>query len=117
MILWKRFWVPLGGSISCGNDGQGFLDDPESDFGKHLNPIVCDLLTLLDRSPLVLCGEPGIGKTTALDQIRDQIPTTEDSVWIEFRAIPDAGTFIRRTIETDTWKKWEAGNARLTLII
>jgi hypothetical protein len=117
MIPWKRFWVPLGGSISCGNDGQGFLDDPESEFGKRLNPTVYELTTLLERSPLVLCGEPGLGKTTALNDIRGHIADGEALLWIEFRAIPDTSTFIRRTIGTDTWKQWETSGARLTLII
>jgi hypothetical protein len=118
MIPWKRFWVPLGGSISCGHDGQGFLDDPDSDFGRHLNPAVHELDALLARSPLVLCGEPGIGKTTALSNLRTKLEAAYDSVlWLEFRAIPDVGTFVRRTIETSIWKECQASGKRLALVI
>ena len=118
MIPWKRFWVPLGGSISRGNDGQGFLDDPESDFGRHLNATVRELDTLVERSPLVLCGEPGIGKTTALANLRTKLEAKHDAIlWIEFRAIPDVGTFVRRTIDTPTWKEWQASGTRLGLVI
>jgi hypothetical protein len=118
VIPWRRYWVPLGGSISCGDDGQGFLDDPESDFGRHINPAVCELDTLLERSPLVLCGEPGIGKTTALRNLRAEIESAHDSVlWIDFRSIPDVGTFVRRTIETVAWQECQSSGKRLALVI
>jgi hypothetical protein len=118
MIPWRRFWVPLGGSISCGSDGQGFLDDPENDFGRHINPAVCELDALVERSPLVLCGEPGIGKTTALRNLREKIESIhEKALWIDLRSIPDPGTFVRRTSETKLWQEWQTGEHRLALVI
>ena len=121
MIPWKRFWIPIGGTISCGENGQGFLDDPEDTFGRHANPAVCELSTLLDRSPLILCGEPGIGKSVALNAIRDllakRLPSHDNLFWIEFRTIPDTGIFLRRTIETDAWNNWQNSSTILTLVI
>jgi hypothetical protein len=63
---WKRYWVPRDGSFAF--DGDGFLATPATDGGwlwaktdivgfEELTPCPC----------LVLLGEPGIGKTVALD--------------------------------------------------
>jgi hypothetical protein len=117
VISWKRYWVPIGGSISCGED-QGFLDDPESELGGQLNPAVCELDTIMDRSPLVLCGEPGIGKTTVLQSVRAKIEgANASSIWVELRSVPDAGTFLRRTVETETWKEWQNSEKGMALVI
>ena len=70
LIDWRRFWCPRGADIAL--DGGGFLLDPESEYGPHYNPRVVVFEHIASRPCLVLLGEPGIGKTTALARDRSE---------------------------------------------
>jgi hypothetical protein len=120
IVPWKRFWVPFGEAIHCGPDGQNFLDDPEGDFGRHLNPNVRSLDELRDRPCLVLLGEPGMGKTSTLEAERaglEALYEKDNCIWIKFRDIPDNATFTRRVFDSTAWKAWIAGAHKLLLVI
>jgi hypothetical protein len=119
-LPWKRFWVPLGSEISCGISGQGFLDDPER-TPVSLNNAARHLGNLLSERCLVLLGEPGLGKSTALEQAFPGICPPSDgdatTIWIRFRDIPDASVFIRRVLESPRWRSWLQGDYGLTLVL
>lgn len=87
----------------------------------RVNAHLVKLRQVLDRPCLVLCGEPGIGKSKTLeataDAIRAGIPSGENLIWVEFRSIPDNGTFIRRTLDSEKWCAWRKSNEKLTLVI
>jgi hypothetical protein len=57
IIPWKRFWVPLGAEISWGMRGDGFLDDPDSEWNRNYG-VAKHLDTLASQQCLVLSGEP-----------------------------------------------------------
>lgn len=121
-IPWDRFWVQLGGHIDCGHNG--FLTDPEANrYGKAANPDVERLINLLpEAGPIILCGEPGVGKTTKLENLRENLerdPNTdgENLFWVVFREIADLTEFRRQTVESAPWLEWRVGTRRLTLII
>jgi hypothetical protein len=121
MVLpWKRFWVPLGSEISCGISRQDFFDDPEAKPG-FLNKSARRLDDLASEPCLVLLGEPGLGKSIALEQAFPGIDHAsggnEKAVWIRFRDIPDASTFKSRTVESTRWRSWLEGDYQLTLIL
>ena len=121
MVLpWKRFWVPLGSQISCGISGQGFFDDPEAEPG-FLNKTARRLDDLVSEECLVLLGEPGLGKSIALEQAFPEINHAaggdQTTIWIRFRDIPDASTFTRRILESFRWRSWIEGDHRLTLVL
>jgi predicted NACHT family NTPase len=121
MILpWKRFWVSLGTEISCGISGQGFFDDPEAEPG-FLNKSARHLDDLVSEQCLVLLGEPGLGKSIALEQVVPEINHAaggdETTIWIRFRDIPDASTFSRRILESTPWRSWLEGDHQLTLVL
>jgi hypothetical protein len=65
-IDWKRFWVPRDGLIDLSD--HGFLSDPDEEWGKYLNPKLVTFDRLDDKRCVVLLGEPGIGKSWALDK-------------------------------------------------
>ncbi|MTJ07164.1 NACHT domain-containing NTPase [Anabaena sp. UHCC 0204] len=69
MYNWKRFWCPNTGNIRL--DYGGFLEDPESEYGH--NPDVVTFSSISHIPCLILLGEPGIGKTTAVDQAFDEL--------------------------------------------
>ncbi len=77
---WKRFWCPRSGDIRL--DWHGYLSDPESDWGKHENPNLVTLDKLADVPCLILLGEAGMGKTTAMElahqAVYDKTQSSED---------------------------------------
>ena len=60
---WKRFWCPREGEIFLTD--RGYLADPDIG-GSYCNPLLVPFETIADEHCLVLLGEPGIGKSTAL---------------------------------------------------
>jgi hypothetical protein len=67
LILWKRFWCRFGDAIHVGEDRQGFLTDPEGElFTRSYNSHLFTFDKLLSEKCLILCGDPGTGKTTVL---------------------------------------------------
>ena len=122
MILpWKRFWVPLGSEISCGMCNEGFFDDPDGPLGYRNQPIAHPLKDLLKKQCLILSGEPGLGKSVALEQVFPSLDHAgggnEETIWIRFRDIPDAPTFTRRVLESRRWRTWIAGDQEITLVL
>ncbi|MEP1077235.1 hypothetical protein NDI52_17685 [Leptolyngbya sp. PL-A3] len=63
---WKRFWYPKGGT--CILDLAGYLDNPESSYTHITNPEVVPFEAISRTPCLILLGEPGSGKSTALEQ-------------------------------------------------
>ncbi len=70
---WKRFWCPKEGSYAL--DGRGYLLDPKSEYGKYSQTDVVDWDAFANTSCLALLGEPGIGKTHALEDFKSQRET------------------------------------------
>lgn len=101
------------------DDAPGFLADPEDGFlGKHENSHLVPTATLLGVEPgcVVLCGEPGMGKSHTLRSHYE----TENGVnvlKIEFRDVPDSGRFERLTVQSQVWGAWRSGTGVLTLIV
>src|SRR5947207_11213645 len=109
LLPWQRFWVPQGGKISAGDDGRGFLDDPEGEFGLSRNPDVVKIEALLQRPCVVLSGQPGIGKTVEFNSLRERRADwlAPDEALIDFhcRHVTSPETLRLETVESLEWKK------------
>ena len=120
-LPWRRFWVPTEGKISAGHDGQGFLDNPEGSFGRAINPELRTIDELLDRSCLVLSGQPGIGKTTEVDALVERSPEwlAPDETLISFhcRTLVSEESLRRETVEAPAWTKALAEGWRVRLLM
>ena len=66
--IYKRFWCPRTAQIDLSD--RGYLVDPESEWGKHYNPGLVGLEAIADIPCLVLLGEPGIGKSQEMENLR-----------------------------------------------
>lgn len=72
--------------------------------------------------PLILCGDPGMGKTTEFDKLRANLQKTaaaeHEFIILSFRdQISDMADFRRLTVETKAWCNWRDGNGHLTLMV
>src|SRR5436190_6792540 len=118
-ISWNRWWTPLGGPIHLEQAG-GFLADPVNEFG-HLYPLnVFPLDDLLQRHCLILCGEPGLGKTAELDDLEKRLTTLPDApqvLRVDFRSCLDGGDFHKKVFESARWNAWQQSDTSLRLII
>lgn len=69
-LPWTRFWSPRK-TRDHGICGE-FFEHTQSFFGEHLHPKAVPLSEITPETGLlVLCGEPGLGKTTELDLLRE----------------------------------------------
>lgn len=63
---WKRFWCKWEGKYLLTDDG--YLYDPESErFGDRC-PDVVSFQSISNNHCLILLGEPGMGKTSAMNE-------------------------------------------------
>jgi len=117
---WKRFWCPRTGSINL-SDG-GYLYDPESEFGRIYNPDVVPFESLASVPCLALLGEPGIGKTHAMQAERKAIDTKiekegDQTLWLDLRSYGSEDRLVRNLFETRTFPSWAKGIHRLHLFL
>ncbi|MBE0544866.1 MAG: hypothetical protein IH623_26300 [Verrucomicrobia bacterium] len=121
MIPWKRFWCPFGGPIHVGDQLQGFLTDPEGEFTKLYNPELFTLDQLATESCLILCGDPGIGKSTVIQQHKDALKSSlgerGNFILIDFRDVPSESAFTRWTVDSPDWQRWRASTDKQLLVV
>ena len=115
---WKRFWCPRDGYYSL-SDG-GYLSDPDSEFGHFSNPFLKTLSDLSDIPCLILLGEPGTGKSFALDQEQAKIDENNEDqnvLWIDLKEYGSEDRLIRELFENRIFLEWYQGGNRLTLFL
>ncbi len=118
---WKRFWCPADGSI--GLDDAGYMADPEGPYARYLNREVVSFDAIAPRHCLILLGEPGIGKSFALQSERAHLESvdtaTGDAVlWIDLKDYGSDDALHRALFESPTWQRWqESDQQALTVFI
>ncbi|EKQ67207.1 hypothetical protein OsccyDRAFT_5036 [Leptolyngbyaceae cyanobacterium JSC-12] len=117
---WKRFWCPRSGSINLA-DG-GYLCDPEGEWGKAYNPDLVSLEAISHLPCLALLGEPGIGKTKALEveqsKIVGKIQEQGDQVlFLDLRSYGSEDRLVRSLFDSPEFKAWQAGTHRLHIFL
>src|SRR5271166_283336 len=115
---WKRFWCPPAGRVNLSDNG--FLVDPDAQYGSALNPDVVSWDKISPTACLILLGEPGIGKTTAL---RDEFELTaataahtgDQVVWVDLRSYQTDQRLHEHVFESSALESWKAGTCGLHL--
>jgi predicted NACHT family NTPase len=113
---WKRFWCPRSSQINP--DNRGYLTDPESEYGKYANPELVGLEVIADIPCLVLLGEPGIGKSQELINLKNHTTKNLDSD----NKILELNLRSCTSLKEDLFKDeqfitWEKGTHRLYLFL
>jgi len=117
---WKRFWCPRGGNINLG-DG-GFLSDPDERSGKIFNPELVAFDQLAEIPCLALLGEPGIGKSWAIQgnstAAREAAASQGDKViHLDLRSYGSEDRLVQNLFEAADWKMWRSGSHRLHVFL
>ena len=118
---WKRFWCSRTGSISL-NDG-GFLFDPESEYAHYYNRDVVTFEAIQKQPCLILLGEPGVGKTTAIKSeiLRLQIEKNEEKkdiyIYKDLNEYGDENRLIQEIFDSQTIHNWMDGKHYLHLFL
>lgn len=117
---WRRFWCPRTGKINL-SDG-GYLYNPDSKFGKIYNPDIVPFESIGKLPCLALLGEPGIGKSLAMQAQREAIKKKteiegEQFVWMDLRSYASEDRLIRNLFESSTFTSWVKGDHLLHVFL
>ncbi len=113
---WKRFWCPRDTQIDLSD--QGYLVDPDSEYGKHANPKLVGMEAIADIPCLVLLGEPGIGKSQEITNLanytEEQLNPSHLPLKIDLRSCSSLKADL---IQDQDFINWVDGEHRLYLFL
>lgn len=122
---WNRFWQPFGVEANLGDDG--YLHDPNGEYGSILNPHVVETSHLVHRPCLAFLGEQGIGKSTALrsafdqPEAADRRPTDGSSplqtLSLDFGSFGSETSIAQALFDAEPFHAWIRGDWHLTLVL
>lgn len=106
---WTRFWCPRTAEINLGD--AGFLYDPEKEFGEIYNPDVMSYSKFQAIPFLGLLGEPGIGKSFAIQQEYERVRRLAqecggESLFINLQSIGSEDRFERKLFQSPEFQRW-----------
>ena len=107
---WKRFWCRRGDSINL-SDG-GYLYDPDAEWGRIYNPKVIPFDSIAQIPCLVLLGEPGIGKSRALEAEIEAIKAKSkqegnEVLELDLREYGSEDQLVQDLFESETFTAYE----------
>lgn len=112
---WPRYWLPVNEALTLETDG--FPPDPEDTFGRHYNPLLRRLDALREEPILVLLGEPGCGKSTALDDEARQLRAAGERVHHVKLETCAAADLVSIVFQAQEVRDWCRGSGRLFLLL
>jgi predicted NACHT family NTPase len=117
---WKRFWCPREGKLNLSDDG--YLWDPDSESGSIYNPDVVPFESISKFVCLALLGEPGMGKSTAMQTQKGSIDARvsesgDTSLWVNLRAYQTDVRLAQGIFEAPVFQAWLSGKHRLHLFL
>jgi len=101
---------------------DGYLADPEAKYWRALNPDLVALSTLRELRCLVLLGEPGIGKSTAVDEdyadlTRAGAPLGAKCVRFDLRSYGSEDRIVQTVFEGEAFRGWRKDASLLYLYL
>ncbi len=110
---WFRFW--------CSSDKkpiispEGYLEDPEYEFSPNSHLIINPIK--LKKNCIVLLGEPGIGKTIALEKFIQDFDREKEILKVNLSGIGNANHFNDMIFNHTKFQDWRTGDYDLYLLL
>ncbi|GAP99541.1 NACHT domain-containing protein [Leptolyngbya sp. NIES-2104] len=116
---WKRFWCSRSSQFDLSD--RGYLTDPDSDWGRYCNSTLISLDAMAEMRCLVLLGEPGMGKSKELENLRTHTRSIanpcDQLLPIDLRAYSSEDRLIRGLFESRVFLEWLNGTHQLHLFL
>jgi predicted NACHT family NTPase len=114
---WKRFWCPRETEYRLGDNG--FLTDPDDDYGKFSNLNLISTENLHTQQYLILLGEPGIGKSFEINNFYNQCVTQakNENLFIDLKSVGDENRLLSKIFEDEKFTRWAKGTHCLHLFL
>ena len=117
---WKRLWYPRGTNIDL--SPQGYFYYPDSMLASIFGSVVVPFESIADTPCLVLLGEPGIGKSYAMQSERSAVDSrVEESggktFWLDLHSYGSEDRLVRDLFGNQTFTNWLEGTYKLRLFL
>ena len=113
---WKRFWCQRSDTMNL--TPEGYLCDPDSQWGNVNNPNLVTLDKIADIPCLILLGEPGIGKSEEMQNLvkytQENLKQSHPPLEFNLRSCSNLTTDL---IQGQDFTDWVNGNHRLYLFL
>ena len=120
LVPWERLWLPLDTESEERSSSSGYLENWEDIFGFPSKDGPKQLPELLSLRCLVLCGEPGMGKSKVLElcqpQIEEKARQAGELYWRSFREAISPAHLFEDLKSSTQWQRW-IGGSELTVVI
>jgi hypothetical protein len=111
---WKRFWCERGGQLIT--DSHGYLLDPEDSNNRYFEPKAI-AFEAMQEPCLILLGEPGQGKSMALEDARKAVPDDAISIFVNLKGESDFGRIEKKIFDSAEFKSWQLSEQVLYLFL
>lgn len=120
MYNWKRFWCPREGKINLSD--QGYLVDPDLEWGKAYNPDLASLEDIVGVPCLIFLGEPGIGKSSTIKNERENIKIEIERgnkrvLFVDLRSYGSEDRIIKGIFQSSVFIEWLQGKYQLHIYL
>ena len=109
---WPRFWTAPGENI----DDGFFPDSSSSIFARATD--ASQLSELVDDPCLALLGEPGLGKSHAIDDAVAELRHAGQAVHlVDLGAYEEGASLVGAIVDTPAWREWRESEGVLFLFL
>ena len=117
---WKRFWCPREGRYDLSD--EGFLSDPDGEYSKFVQTDVLSSDRIAEIPCVALLGEPGIGKSTALRDLKQELMqlhmiSEAKLICLNLNEYGSEERLIKDIFECGKFQKWENSNEKDYLLL
>jgi hypothetical protein len=114
---WKRFYCSRTGSINLSDNG--FMSDPESEYGSFSNPDVVNFEAISNKHCLILLGQPGIGKSYELKKecqaLKNQLESNNEALFFDIATFTETSILKDEIFNNEVLIRWRKGEIDLHL--
>ena len=116
---WTRFFCKINEEAVL-VDGA-YLYDPKEGEG-FVNNHVKSIKDIVSIPCIVILGEPGMGKSVALEDEEERLSRISDAsmlppIHIRMEQFSDEGELRRKLFESQEWGNWKKGDSFLCLVL